>query len=89
MELNKWVREERGRASALARYMGTPQSFVAKLVSGQKQVPVHRAVQIEVFTGGQVTRQELRPHDFRLVWPDLDLAESAELTERIAEASEG
>lgn len=71
MKLKSWIKSEHGRSVALARIIGVPQSFVSKMASGEKPVPFDRCIPIERATGGEVTRQELRPDDWHLVWPEL------------------
>jgi DNA-binding transcriptional regulator YdaS (Cro superfamily) len=36
-----------------------------------RPVPVERCVVIEQKTNGEVTRQDLRPDDWQLIWPEL------------------
>lgn len=52
-------------------------------------VPVERCLAIDRATGGRVTRQELRPNDYWLIWPDLpppDVAKTAQpATENVAQ----
>ena len=42
------------------------------MVSGEKPIPVAHGAPIEVFTGGEVTRQEMFPDSWRCIWPELD-----------------
>ena len=44
--------------------------------SDRKPSP-ENCVSIEVATGGQVTRQDLRPDDWHRIWPELVKAEAA------------
>lgn len=37
----------------------------------QRGIPVHYCVRIEVATAGAVTRQEMRPDDWKQIWPEL------------------
>lgn len=45
------------------------------MATGEKPVPVQRMAAIEAFTGGAVTRQSLRPHDWHQIWPELAATE--------------
>jgi DNA-binding transcriptional regulator YdaS (Cro superfamily) len=48
-----------------------------------RSVPEKHCTAIERLTHGQVTRQELRPDDYWLIWPDLpapELVKQGELT---------
>lgn len=57
-------------ASSLADRMGIKSPSVSRWRAGQRDVPPFRAVQIETLTLGKVTRRELRPKDWHLLWPD-------------------
>src|SRR5260370_6435886 len=52
-----------GNYSNLARLLGTTQSAVSQWKK-KGRVPLRRALQIEALTGGQVTKEELRPDVF-------------------------
>lgn len=77
MNLSEWVSAERGRCKRLAEHLRVPQSFVSKMTSGEKPVPVVHMAAIERFTHGAVTRRDLRPDDAHLIWPDLATTEVA------------
>ena len=55
----------------LAACLHVPPSFVAKMASGDKSIPLEHATAIEKFTGGLVTRRDIRPDDWRDIWPEL------------------
>ena len=71
MTLTQWLSEQYGRSAALAAHLRLPPSFVAKMKSGAKAVPIAHMAAIERFTAGAVTRRDLRPDDAHLIWPDL------------------
>jgi DNA-binding transcriptional regulator YdaS (Cro superfamily) len=71
MNLKEWTQQSRGRQAALAAHLGVPAPNVCSWVSGQKSPSIKAAVAIELFTQGQVTRQELFPDDWHLIWPEL------------------
>jgi DNA-binding transcriptional regulator YdaS (Cro superfamily) len=56
----------------LAEQLGVHLSFVNQMVTGKRPVPIAVCVAIEKVTQGLVTRQELRPDDYWLMWPDLE-----------------
>ena len=56
---------------ALAKAIKAAPSFVNQWVKGGRPIPAAYCVAIERATGGKVSRQELRPDDYWLVWPDL------------------
>lgn len=57
---------------ALARAIGFAPSFVNQWVKGVRPVPPAACLAIERATNGKVKRQDLRPSDFWLIWPDLE-----------------
>lgn len=71
MEFNKWVGIQRGRSLAIAQAVGVTPPVVSDWVTGKKGVPVERCVAIEIATGGEVTRRDLRPDDWQNIWPEL------------------
>jgi len=52
-----------GKCEDLARLLGITPSAISQWMKKQR-VPLRRAVQIEALTGGQVTKEELRPDVF-------------------------
>lgn len=71
MNLSEWLISSRGRQAALAKHLGLKPPQVAQWLSGKKRVPIARMAEIEAFTGGDVTRKEMRPDDWHLIWPEL------------------
>lgn len=59
-----------GQAS-LARKIGVSAPTVNQWVKGHRPVPVERCLAIEIATNGAVTRRDLRPDDWSLIWPEL------------------
>lgn len=72
MNLKDWTKQERGRQALLARHLGVPSTNVCQWVSGDKRPSHKTAVLIEAYTGGLVTRKELYPKEWRLIWPEID-----------------
>jgi len=68
----------RGGVSILARSIHGNASDVSSWASGKRPVPVRRCVAIERATNGAVTRRDLRPHDWREIWPELEQEEAKE-----------
>ena len=60
-----------GGISALARALGVSYQAVKFWIDGKRRLEPIRCVQIEQFTDGAVTRQELRPDDWWELWPEL------------------
>lgn len=88
MQLSEWLSQGRGRGAALAAHLKVPSSFVSKMASGEKSIPVPHMAAIEHFTAGAVTRQEMRPNDWRLIWPELADAAVFEPNQPAAPASQ-
>ena len=60
-----------GGQSKLAGILGvTPQAITAWL-SYSRPIPILRCSQIEQATDGKVTRKDLRPDDWHLIWTEL------------------
>lgn len=53
-----------GSQTALAAKIGVSPSFVNQLVNGLRPVPPKLCRRIETATGGEVTKQDLRPDIF-------------------------
>lgn len=64
-----------GSQRALAVALGVAPVNVSKWVNPapekRRPVPPKQCVRIEALTGGQVTRCDLRPSDWREIWPEL------------------
>ena len=60
-----------GGQTALAKACGVTAQAVSQWVRGIRPVPVERCADIERVTGGTVTRRDLRPDDWRRIWPEL------------------
>lgn len=44
---------------------------VSEWKNGDRPVPIEKCVKIEQATDGLVTRRDLRPDDWHLIWPEL------------------
>ncbi len=62
--------DEAGRMSFASR-VGTSIGYMRKRVSIGRPLSAERCVAIERETNGVITRKDLRPNDYRLIWPDL------------------
>lgn len=72
MNLKQYIDDlPRGGASALAEAIEVPPSFLSQMASGKASVNPTYAVKIEQVTNGRVTRKDLRPNDWHLIWPEL------------------
>lgn len=61
----------RGAAAQLAEAIGAHSSDLSNWTSGQRPVPVKFAVAIELATSKSVTRKDLFPDEWHLIWPEL------------------
>lgn len=71
MDLKTYIAAERGRAATLAATLGVSPSYLSQMASGKAPISPERAVEIEVATGGLVTRQEMFPDNWQRIWPEL------------------
>lgn len=60
-----------GSQSALGRRLGRPQALIHKWLHSKKPVGADHCAAIERVTAGAVTRRDLRPDDWHLIWPEL------------------
>jgi DNA-binding transcriptional regulator YdaS (Cro superfamily) len=74
MDLSEYLKAERGRTGELAAMLSVSGSLVTQWASG-KAVSAERCPEIERATAGAVTRRDLRPDDWWLIWPELVTAE--------------
>ena len=63
--------ESKGGLAKFAASVGVSNSVAYQWHRGIRPVPTARAVEIERATDGAVTRKELRPNDWHLIWPEL------------------
>lgn len=62
MQLQEYLKSSaRGEMSRLSKTIGISLPIVSFWVSGKRQVPAERCPDIEKFTEGKVTCEELRP----------------------------
>lgn len=79
MNLKKYLLTfERGGASRFADTLGVSISFLSQMASGTAAISPARAVAIEQATNGAVTRRDLRPNDWHLIWPELAWPEAGQ-----------
>ena len=60
-----------GSASELARRLGVTPQAVCFWRDGLRRIPAEKCAAIEAATDGLVTRKDLRPDDWHLIWPEL------------------
>lgn len=64
-----------GGQTALASMLGVSPQAVWQWAQHPRGAPVNRCHAIERATSGAVTRRDLRPDDWWLIWPELVTAE--------------
>jgi DNA-binding transcriptional regulator YdaS (Cro superfamily) len=60
-----------GSYKALADILGVTKGAVHQWMASDRRVPIEHCTPIEQATKGLVTRQMLRPDDWRSIWPEL------------------
>ena len=60
-----------GNMSSLAAKLGVTKAAVWQWKKDGRKIPIEHCVPIERATGGAVTRCDLRPDDWRDIWPEL------------------
>ena len=61
----------RGASSLLGRKIGVSPVLISQWANGDRPVPIERCVAIERATEGVVARCDLRPDDWKDIWPEL------------------
>lgn len=77
MELSEYLNAERGRAKRMAARVGMSASFLSQIARRERPCPAEFGAAIEAASDYQVRRWELRPDDWRRIWPELDGAPGA------------
>jgi DNA-binding transcriptional regulator YdaS (Cro superfamily) len=71
MDLRKYCHLKHGQAAELARCIGVPSVLISQWANGVRATPIERCLSIERASNGIVTRRDLRPGDWHLIWPEL------------------
>ncbi len=72
MTLKQYIlNSDRGTAAILAEKLNISPSYLSQLASGNAPISTERAVEIEIFTNGLVTRQQMFPESYLAKWPEL------------------
>lgn len=53
---------------------GSTRGYLRQIGYGNKNVSAEIAARIELATSGEVTRKDLRPDDWQVIWPELSAA---------------
>ncbi len=60
-----------GAKAQLARAIGVTPVSITQWTNGTRPIPINRCIAIEEATNGIVTRRDLRPDDWQLIWPEM------------------
>ena len=60
-----------GNKSVLSRAVGVQPPTLQQWIKGTRPIPIQKCIAIERATDGLVTRKDLRPNDWHLIWPEL------------------
>jgi len=66
-----WVSLSRKQQEEIAKKCNASWGHIRNVAVGIRGCGASLAAAIEVASGFQVTRQELRPHDWQEIWPEL------------------
>lgn len=55
----------------MAKRIGVTQPCICEWIHGHRPIPIKRCVEIELATQGAVSRKDLRPFDWKSIWPEL------------------
>lgn len=78
-----------GSQLALAKAINAPPAQISQWANGLRPVPAHHCLAIERATSGAVTRAELRPDDYWLIWPDLPAPAATQLPATAEQVAHG
>ena len=71
MNLPDYLKTYEISAAAFADALGVSSSMVSQWLSFHRPITPEKCVLIELNTDGKVTRKDLRPNDWRRIWPEL------------------
>ena len=71
MQLSTYLCVARGRLVGLASAIDMSPAYLSQIANGTRPAQAAVCVAIERATRGEVTRRDLRPCDWHLIWPEL------------------
>jgi len=71
MKLIDYTSQQRGGQVRLAKAIEVAPQLIYQWARNIRPVPIERCPAIELATSGKVTRRDLRPDDWHLIWPEL------------------
>ena len=70
MNLSSYLHSH-GSVKELSEATGAHPVLLSQWKTGKRPIPIERCLAIERATEGAVTRRDLRPDDWHLIWPEL------------------
>ncbi|UEP42724.1 transcriptional regulator [Burkholderia sp. B21-005] len=71
MDLSTYLSSRKITQAAFAQQLGVSQGLIYQWLTGRRPIAIDKCVVIERITAGEVSRRELRPNDWQLIWPEL------------------
>ena len=71
MQLKDYLEQRQISITSFAKALGCHQPDLTRWANGSRAVPLRWCVRIEQYTGGAVSRRDLRPDDYSQIWPEL------------------
>jgi DNA-binding transcriptional regulator YdaS (Cro superfamily) len=71
MNLATYLKKTQLNKAAFAREIGISSALLYQFEKGIRPVPPRHCPAIEAASDGKVTRKDLRPTDWQLIWPTL------------------
>jgi DNA-binding transcriptional regulator YdaS (Cro superfamily) len=76
MELKTYL-ETIESAAKLAVKLKVAPELISQWKTGRRPIPIERCFAIELETNSLVSRRDLRPNDWKKIWPELEQQEAA------------
>jgi DNA-binding transcriptional regulator YdaS (Cro superfamily) len=71
MTLSDYIKSSDTKRSELAHAIGVAPAYLYQMEHGLRSISPARAVQLERATSGAISRRDLRPTDWHLIWPEM------------------
>lgn len=71
MDLSNYLASRKVTQASFAERLGVSQGLIYQWLTGRRPISIDKCVLIERATKGEVKRQDLRPNDWQLIWPEL------------------
>lgn len=70
MQLKDYLSQQRGNAKWLSNKMGISMSYLSQMAVSTSAISPERAIEIERYTNGMVTRADCIPDKWMRIWPE-------------------